>query len=519
MNSANESRVYLPPVALYPILGSNWNEIRVMKHRLSRRKLLEALGGLAAIGFGPAALGRSQATVPARSPWEEVAAIRARITPPVFPRRDFPITRFGAVGDGRSMNTTAIEAAIAACSAAGGGRVVVPAGRWVTGPIHLRSNIDLHVAQDAELLFSRASTDYLPLVRTWFEGVELMNYSPFIHATGCENVAVTGEGTLDGRADFDVWWSWRGPRSWKGAKSGASTGWREGMPYQKASRDRLMEMAERGVPVGERVFGEGHYLRSAMVEFNRCRNVLIEGVTIRNAPFWSVHPVLSTNVVARGVTIDNPVGANADGIDPECCTDVLIENCRFDTGDDCISLKSGRDREGRRIGTPCQNVVIAGCHFSSERSAVSCGSESSGGVRNVFVEDSDAGAVYRLFRIKTNTQRGGVNENIHFRNVRVAEALENFIEIQPQFSEPLKDGPAGAKPDRFIPVIRNISFTDVRCGPVDRAFYLPGTEETPIQHLTLRRVIIGPAAQDNVLAHLSNPIAEQVAIGGEAFSF
>jgi polygalacturonase len=477
------------------------------------------MGAAMSLGLLPVGISRALAGNMTSTPWDRVAAIRARIKPPVFPEQDFDVTDFGAVGDGVTVNTGAFKTAITSCSAAGGGRVVVPAGCYLTGPIHLESNINLHVSEGAELLFSQTPADYLPLVQTWFEGVELMNYSPFIYAFGSENVAVTGRGILNGQADFDVWWSWRGPRSWKGAKSGTTSGWQEGMPYQKASRSLLMDMAADGLPVKKRLFGEGHYIRSAMIEFNRCKNVLIQDVTIRNAAFWSVHPVLSTNVTARGVSIDNPVGANADGIDPECCSDVLIENCSFDTGDDCISIKSGRDHDGRRINTPCQDVVISGCHFSSERSAISCGSESSGGVRNIFVENVTAETVFRLFRIKTNTNRGGVNKNIHIRNATVTEALENFIEIQTNFSEPLKDGPGDARKRKFIPVIRNISLSDINCGPVGRAFNFPGTSETPIRNLVLNRLTTGPAKKENVLSHLLNPVATQVSINGKPFSF
>lgn len=490
-----------------------------LKFILKRRQLLRGAGAVTVLGLMPSTVKRALADRPSISSWEQAAAIRARINAPVFPARDFSLTDFGALGDGAAVNTEAFKKAIVACSDAGGGRVVVPAGRYLTGPIHLKSNVNLHVSEGAELLFSQTPADYLPLVQTWFEGMELMNYSPFIYAFGAENVAVTGRGVLNGQADFDVWWSWRGPRSWKGAKSGTTSGWREGMPYQKASRQRLMEMAAAGIPVADRRFGEGHYIRSAMLEFNRCKNVLVEDVTIRNAAFWSVHPVLSSNVTARRVNIDNPVGANADGIDPECCTDVLIENCKFDTGDDCISIKSGRDDDGRRLATPCSNILISDCHFSSERSAISCGSESSGGVNNVYVENVTAATVFRFFRIKTNTNRGGVNEDIHVRNASVAEALENFIEIQTNFSEPLKDGPGGVHQQEFIPVIRNISFTDITCGPVGRAFNLPGTRETPIQGLALRRLTIGPAAEENLLGHLVNAEAEQVTIGGKVFFF
>lgn len=509
----------MPPVALIEVFNKIMPKNKPMKQEFSRRQVLHAIGAVTAIVLLPIVVTRSLASTSNPLPWGKVAGIRARIKPPVFPERDFKVTDFGAVGDGITTNTGAFKAAIASCSAAGGGRIVVTAGRYLTGPIHLKSNINLHVSEGAELLFSQTPADYLPLVQTWFEGVELMNYSPFIYAFGAENVAVTGQGILNGQADFDVWWSWRGPRSWKGAKSGTTSGWQEGMPYQKPSRTQLMAMAAEGVQVSDRQFGEGHYIRSAMVEFNRCKNVLIEDVTIRNAAFWSVHPVLSNNVTARGVTIDNPVGANADGIDPECCHDVLIENCNFDTGDDCISIKSGRDHDGRRLATPSRNVLITGCHFSSERSAVSCGSESSGGVRDVYVESVTAASVFRLFRIKTNTNRGGVTENIHFRNASVDEALENFIEIQTNFSEPLKDGPGTADRKAYIPVIRDISFTDITCGSVERAFNFPGTAQTQIRNLVLRNVTIGHASKENVLTHLANPLAEQVSIGGKSFSF
>ena len=270
---------------------------------------LQAAGAATTACLAPNVMAHLLSEQPSPSAWDNAADIRNRISLPHFPDRDFPVTDFGAIGDGKMVNTASIKATISACSATGGGRVVIPAGVFLTGPIHLESNVNLHVSENAELLFSKNPGDYLPLVQTWFEGVELMNYSPFVYAFGAENVALTGNGILNGQADFDDWWSWRGPRTWKGAKSGSRTGWQEGMPYQKASRGLLMDMAARGVPIEERKFGEGHYIRSAMVEFNRCNKVLIEGVTLRRAAFWSVHPVLSTNVTARGMTIDNPVGA------------------------------------------------------------------------------------------------------------------------------------------------------------------------------------------------------------------
>ncbi|RBP53012.1 glycoside hydrolase family 28 protein [Arenicella xantha] len=453
------------------------------------------------------------------SEWAKADFIRKQIIAPTFPKRIFNILDFGAVNDAETLNTKAINAAIQACHTAGGGTVLVPDGLFLTGAIHLRSNTELHLESKAELRFSDQTSDYLPLVQTWFEGVELMNYSPFIYAFDCHNVAITGTGTLNGQATFDGWWSWRGPRSWKGAKSGTSTGWQPGMPYQKASRNQLMAMAANDVPVAERRFGDGHYLRSAMIEFNRCSNVLIDGVTINDAPFWSVHPVLSNNVIARNVTIHNPVGANADGIDPESCNYVLIENSRFDTGDDCISLKSGRNHDGRRINTPCRNVIVSNCHFSSERSALSCGSESSGGIENIYISDVVATHVYRFFRIKTNMRRGGINQHIHIKNADIEQALENLIEIQADFSEPLKDDPEEQNNHNFAPVIRNISITNLNCQRAYRALNLPGTEATPIESLKLNGVTVASSDHSNRLENLMRPCATDTVINGRAFRF
>ncbi|MGH9886158.1 MAG: glycoside hydrolase family 28 protein, partial [bacterium] len=249
--------------------------------------------------------------------WDLVPEILARIVPPTFPRRDFDVTKYGAVADGKTDNTAAIKRAVGACSEAGGGRVVIPEGRFLTGPVHLKSNVNLHVVRGATLAFTRETKAYLPAVFTRFEGTELMNYSPLVYAFEQENVAVTGEGTLDGQADRTYWWPWKGSEDY---------GWTRGAPNYNASRQRLLDMAERGVPVASRVFGEGDYFRPSFIEPYRCRNVLIEGVTIVNSPMWEVHPVLCRNVTVRGLTI-NSHGPNNDGCNPESCRDVLIERC------------------------------------------------------------------------------------------------------------------------------------------------------------------------------------------------
>ena len=310
---------------------------------LTRRGFLRA-AAFAGAGLAlPAGLGGCRTLgLGSGSAWDAVPGILARIRPPVFPGRDFPITRYGARDDGTTEATRAIAAAVAACAEAGGGRVVVPAGRFLTGPVHLRSRVNLHLEAGATLAFVRDPRAYLPAVRTRWEGVELMGYSPFIYAYDQQDVAVTGQGTLDGQANDRYWWPWNGKTQY---------GWREGQPNQRAARTRLMEMAERGVPVIERLFTNGSYLRPQFIQPYRCHNVLIDGVTIVASPMWEIHPVLCQNVTVRGVKIDTH-GPNNDGCDPESCRDVLIEGCTFDTGDDCIAIKSGRNADGRRVGVP-----------------------------------------------------------------------------------------------------------------------------------------------------------------------
>ena len=257
-------------------------------------------------------------------PWLQVPAILARIKAPVFARRDFPVTKFGAVGNARADCTEAFARAVAACNKAGGGRVIVPEGEFVTGAIRLKSNVNLHVTKNATIRFSRDPKKYLPLVFTRWEGMELRNYSPFIYAFAERNVAITGEGIIDGQADCDHWWPWKG-------RTGC--GWKKGDPEQSKARKLLYEMVDKGTPVSQRNFGEGSYLRPMFIQPYRCTNVLIEGVTLRHSPMWQLHPVLCTNVTIRGVHVEREAGAtdqtgpNADGCDPESCKDVLIKAC------------------------------------------------------------------------------------------------------------------------------------------------------------------------------------------------
>src|SRR4029453_5016011 len=340
----------------------------------TRREFFQALAAGAAAAAAP--WPRRVEAQTRSDPWQELPRVLARIKPPVFPARDFDVAKYGAVGDNTKDNTNAFRDAIAACASAGGGRVVVPAGEFVTGAIELKSGVNLHVSHGATIRFTRDQSRY-PLVFTRWEGMELMNFSPFIYAFEQENIGITGPGTIDGAADCEHWWPWKGR---------TECGWRSGDVNQDADRNRLFDMVERGVPVAQRVFGQGHYLRPMFIQPYRCANVLIEGVKLVNSPMWQVHPVLCRNVTVKdlSMTADGP---NTDGCDPESCIDVSIINCEFSTGDDCIAIKAGRNADGRRVKIPSENIVIQRCRMEDGHGGITIGSEASAGVRNVFAED------------------------------------------------------------------------------------------------------------------------------------
>jgi unsaturated rhamnogalacturonyl hydrolase len=430
-------------------------------NRTAKTFLLGWLGSLPAMGLAA----DSQPTAPPAAPadasgssaaeWAQVPTILSRIKAPVFPARQFPITDFGAA-NGQADCSEAIGKAIEACARAGGGRVVVPAGEFVTGAIHLKSNVELHIESGATLKFKTDPRAYLPVVFTRFEGMECYNYSPFIYACEQENVAVTGDGLLDGQADDDNWWAWKGRRQSP-----------EGAPNQIVARQRLVKMVDQGVNVEERRFGEGSCLRPDFVEFNRCRNVLIEGVRIRRSPMWELHPVLCTNVIVRGVNILSH-GPNNDGCDPECCRDVLIEGCVFDTGDDCIAIKSGRNNDGRRLGAASENIIVRRCTMKDGHGGVVIGSEISGGCRNVFAEDCqmDSPNLERVLRLKSNAVRGGSIENIFMRNTSVGRVADAVLQIDFLYEEG-SNGP-------YRPCARAVVMENITVGETPRVLDVVG---------------------------------------------
>ena len=298
--------------------------------------------------------------------------------------------------------------------------MTVPAGIFLSGAIHLQSSVNLHLAAAATIRFSPDPQKFLPVVFSR-DVAEMMNYSPFIYALGQSNIAITGAGTLDGQASKSVWPEF----VTKAGPDGAS----------------LTQMGDAELPVAQRIFGAGHFIRPNFVEPVRCQNVLIEGVRIVDSPMWVVHPLYCTNVTVSGVRISSH-GKNNDGCDPDSCTDVLITDCTFDTGDDCIAVKAGRDHDGRRVNLPCQNVVIRRCTFKDGHGGVTLGSETAGGLRNVFAEDCefDSPNLDQALRFKTNPARGGFIENIFIRNCRVNTARYGIYLTMRYASSGAKDG-------------------------------------------------------------------------------
>ncbi len=423
-----------------------------------------------------------------KDPWAEVPAILARIKPPRFPARDFDITQFGAALNSATESTDAISKAIAACNKARGGRVVIPAGEFFTGPIRLKSGVNLHLADKAVLKFVTDPRRYLPVVFTRWEGTELMNYSPLIYAFEEQDIAITGSGMLDGQADQMHWWNWR--------------------TSQNAARQRLMDFGAKGTPVSERIFGEGSNLRPNFIQPYRCRNILIEGITIRNSPMWEIHPVLSSNITVRGVTISSH-GPNNDGCDPESCSDVLIERCSFDTGDDCIALKSGRNNDGRRVGVPIENVVVRDCTMKDGHGGVTVGSEISGGARNIFAERCrmDSPRLDHALRLKTNSVRGGTIERVHMRDVTIGQVAQAVVTIDFSYEE----GDAG----NFPPVVRNIDVRNVTSRKSNYALLLRGYPHAPISDIGLTNCSFDSVAKPDVLENVKDVRLSNVKINGK----
>ena len=388
---------------------------------------------------------------------QQYKQIEQSIRTPQFADKKYDITKFGAKpANTAAKNQKAIQKAIDKCSKKGGGRVIVPAGQhFLTAAIQLKSGVNLVVEEGAVLEFAFEPELY-PIVPTRWEGLDCWNLSPLIYAYQAKDIAITGKGTIDGGGSNNTWWPWCG-NSRFGMKPG-------GIAQNQGARARLLKYAEDGVPMDERKFGPTDGLRPQMINLNQCEGILIEDVTLLRSPFWVIHPLLSTDITVRGVHINND-GPNGDGCDPESCDRVLIEGCYFNTGDDCIAIKSGRNNDGREggqgkfAGKPSKNIIIRNSKFNNGHGGVVIGSEISGGCQNVFAEncEMDSPSLDRVLRIKTNSCRGGVIENINVRNVRVGQCGEAVLKINTDY-EPREVCCRG-----FYPIVRNVTMENVTC--------------------------------------------------------
>jgi polygalacturonase len=469
-----------------------------MSHELDRRTLfrLGAVGALAA-GTAAAAPAWARAATSAVSgaatrprTAADIAADRivASVRRPRFPRRYFPVTSFGAKGDGTTLDTQAFARAIAACHRAGGGHVIAgEGGTFLTGAIHLLSDVDLHVEQDATILFSQNPADYLPVVFTRWQGIELMNYSPFIYCYGQRNVAVTGAGTLNGQADDNHWWNWK--------------------DLENNDFDTLETMADDNVPVSQRVFGAGHYLPPQMIQPFASDTVLLQDVTVINSPFWHLNPNLCRDVTVDGLTISSS-GPNTDGCDPESCDRVLVQNVTYDTGDDCMAIKSGRDADGRRVNVPCTNLVIQNCDFANGHGGITIGSEMTGGVKNVYARDltMNSANLQAGHRIKTNTLRGGYVLNTNVYRITAGTVGGPLLLIQGNY-----DGQTGD----FPPDVTDITLADWTVDTCEGLWSIVGASAAdPVGTATLDDITVTTSTAANSAQYISDLVIEDVTVGG-----
>jgi len=374
------------------------------------------------------------------------------------------ITRLGAKGDGKKDCRPAFEKAMRRADKDEGLHIVVPAGDYfIKGPVTLTSNVCIELQKGATLRFTPDPTCY-PIVNTSWEGTFLYNYSPMIYGYGLHNVAIIGEGTIDGNA-METFATWRKLQK----------------PAQKRSRD----MNHSGTPVEERRFGNGDYLRPQLIQLYNCRDITLQGVKIINSPFWCVHLLRSENIICRGLRYDAKL-VNNDGIDPECSRNILIEDIDFDNGDDNIAIKSGRDHDGRGAGSPSENIVIRNCRFKGLH-AVVIGSEMSSGVRNIIIENCTYGGYCkRGIYVKTNPDRGGFVSNLYVNNCTFGN-VEDLFYVTSRYAGEGMD-------NHFFTTIENIHVDGLKCDSVSAAaLVIQGTKQKPVRNVTFNNVETGYA--------------------------
>jgi polygalacturonase len=420
-------------------------------------------------------------------PSEKVDEIIKRIQEPKFPSFKIEVTKLGAKGDSISNSKPAFDKAMVLCKKNNGGTILVPKGVYtLNGPIHFVSNVNLHLEDGAKIRFGSNPKDY-PLVLTSWEGTMLYNYSPMIYANNVENVAITGNGIIDGEAK-NTWIKWK--------------------PLEKTDQLLTREMNHKNTPIKERIFGEGHYLRPQLIQFFNSKNILVENVKIEDSPFWCIHLLKSKSIIIRGVKY-NAQNNNNDGVDPEYSSDILIENVLFDNADDNVAIKAGRDDEGRNNSdTPSENIVIRNCEFKGLH-AIVIGSEMSAGVRNVFVENSKfRGYLKRGIFIKTNSDRGGFVKDLYFNNLAFGK-VEDCIYITANYH--------GEGSGLFPAKISDISFSNISCiEATNTGIVIEGFPNKKIENIKLDNVNIQSSKNGTTVTNTENVSINEVVIGVKA---
>ncbi len=412
--------------------------------------------------------------------------ILKKIHPPEFKHASFNILMFGAMADGKTDTRALLNKLIDSCSKTGGGRVIIPKGVFfMDGPIVLKSHVNLHFEDGAEIIFSADPNKYLPAVLCLWEGTELYNYSPLIYSYQCSDIAITGNGRING----------------SGSKTFST--WR---PQNSPAQNTLRQMGGDGVPVYKRVFGDGFYLPPDMIQLFGCRNVLIEGITITDAPFWIIHPVLCNNVTVQHVTI-NSFNLNNDGCDPESSTNVLIQDCNFSVGDDGVAIKAGRDQDGWRIGQPTENVIIRNCTFNSKTNGLCIGSEMSAGVRNIYMYNVEIKKCGSAIYFKSNPDRGGFIENIHVSNVHCDSARSAFIRFENNYH--------GSRRGHYPTLFNNLRIENVSCNySGEVGIYAVGVKGHALTDIVLKKVTVLHTPRSQIIDNVQQLIYDHVFING-----
>ena len=432
----------------------------------------------------------------------KMAAVKA----PVIPKNEVKLTDFGALGDGETLCTKAFAKAIDALSAKGGGRLVVPRGIWHTGPIELKSNIDLHLEMGAVILFAADETLY-PLIDTSFEGLDTRRCKSPLSGFNLENISITGQGVIDGNGRY-----WRPLKKskvtesqWKEFTSGKGVVtkkdyWVPSEGYAKGEASANMNVPQNmNTPADWESIKR--FLRPVMVSLVGCKNVLLQDVIFQNSPAWNLHPLMCENVIIDHVLARNPAYAqNGDALDLESCKNVLIVDSKFDAGDDGICIKSGKDADGRRRGKPCENVVVDGCTVFAGHGGFVVGSEMSGGVKNIMVRNCQFLGTDVGLRFKSTRGRGGIVENIFVDGISMTDIKTDAITFNMYYggksvAEMLADGdnPNNSEKmpvDETTPIFRNIDIRNVVCNGAGRAMEFNGLPEMPMDGISLTNITI-----------------------------